>query len=577
MTKLINQDLQAHRAQMDEIIKDLHELTISIANEELAKTVSDLRNRIHEPFMFVIVGEVKAGKSSFINALLATGKEITKVAPQPMTDTIQQILYGDQQEEVVINKYLKKILLPVDILKEIAIVDTPGTNTIIEHHQEITESFIPASDLIVFVFEAKNPYRQSAWEFFDFIHGDWRKKTIFVLQQKDLMPAEDLLVNVQGVKDYAAKKGIADARVFAVSAKLEQEGPKEESGFEEVRAYINHNITGGKAPVLKLRNSITTAQTINDRIAEGLELRRQQLEADKAFRQDIRETLEEQERHSAKQVNVLVENLIASYDRITNRREKELSSGLSFFSLVRRAFASIFSKKSSPKEWLEGLAREMEEELNGEMKKKMDEGIVDLADSIQQMARLIDLKIRNSQTILRNDHEVFSDIAERRSGVLQELQTTFSRFIDRSENFADEELFADTSNLSPNIVSGSGIAVIGIILATVTSGTVFDITGGILTTIGLLFAGFTTTGKRRQIIEGYRREIDKGRNRIQEEVTDKLTIYIHNLRQKIDNNFEKFDRLLSKEETQIEELETRHDDISSRLLASDNQLEQLID
>ena len=81
MSNLINRDLQGYRAQVDEIVKDLHELTIRIGHEELAKTVSDLRNRIHEPFMFVIVGEVKAGKSSFINALLKTGKEIAKVAP----------------------------------------------------------------------------------------------------------------------------------------------------------------------------------------------------------------------------------------------------------------------------------------------------------------------------------------------------------------------------------------------------------------------------------------------------------------------------------------------------------------
>jgi small GTP-binding protein len=218
VTPLINKHLQAYRAQVDEIVKDLHELAIRIGSEELTQTVSDLRSRIHEPFMFVIVGEVKAGKSSFINALLDTGKEVTKVAPQPMTDTIQQILYGEEAEQVQINPYLKKILLPVDILKEIAIVDTPGTNTIVEHHQEITESFIPASDLIVFVFEAKNPYRQSAWQFFDYIHSDWRKKIIFVLQQKDLMPAEDLEVNRKGVMEYAEKQGIKDPVVFTVSA-----------------------------------------------------------------------------------------------------------------------------------------------------------------------------------------------------------------------------------------------------------------------------------------------------------------------------------------------------------------------
>ena len=69
-------------------------MAIDINNASLSEMVSDLRNRIHEPFMFVIVGEVKAGKSSFVNALLGTGKEICKVVLQPMTDTIQQILYG---------------------------------------------------------------------------------------------------------------------------------------------------------------------------------------------------------------------------------------------------------------------------------------------------------------------------------------------------------------------------------------------------------------------------------------------------------------------------------------------------
>jgi ribosome biogenesis GTPase A len=106
----------------------------------------------------VIVGEIKAGKSSFVNALLQAGKDICKVAPSPMTDTIQLITYGEEEAIEHVNAHFTRITQPVDILKEIAIVDTPGTNSIVEHHQEITERFIPHSDLIVFVFEAKNPY-----------------------------------------------------------------------------------------------------------------------------------------------------------------------------------------------------------------------------------------------------------------------------------------------------------------------------------------------------------------------------------------------------------------------------------
>jgi small GTP-binding protein len=570
---LINQHLQAYRARVDEIVKDLHELAIRIDSDELAKTVSELRNRIHEPFMFVIVGEVKAGKSSFINALLDTGKEITKVAPQPMTDTIQQILYGETEEYIKINPYLKKILLPVDILKEIAIVDTPGTNTIVEHHQEITESFIPASDLIVFVFEAKNPYRQSAWQLFDYIHSDWRKKIIFVLQQKDLMDKEDLQVNHKGVYDYAVEKGIEEPTVFSVSAKQEQAGQKAESGFAEVRQYINEHITGGKAPVLKLYNNIDTASNVNDRIGEGVQTRREQYKADKAFRADVKETLKAQESKSLRQVDVLVENLVAGYERITREKKEELSNGLSFFPLLRRSFASLFSKKASLKEWLENLAHELESDLNKELKNKLNEGTADLADSIQQMAKMIDLKIRSSETILRDDHDLFSDIAEKRQSVLQELQDQFTRFVSNTENFTDESLFPDKSSVSPKLAASSGLAVVGLVLAAVTQGAVFDITGGVLTTVGLLFAGVTTSSKRRQVLREFSAEIEKGGKRLEEDVTTNLKAYITNLRRRIDDNFVKFDLLLEREGEQVDKLTVLHQSISEQLAQLQSNIE----
>jgi ribosome biogenesis GTPase A len=565
MASFISKNLQAYRARVDEIVKDLHELTIHANNEELEQTVSDLRNRIHEPFMFVIVGEVKAGKSSFINALLATGKEVTKVAPQPMTDVILQILYGEEEEEIIINEYLRKALLPVDILKEIAIVDTPGTNTIIEHHQEITERFIPASDLIVFVFEAKNPYRQSAWDFFEFIHEDWHKKIIFVLQQKDLMDAEDLAVNVQGVSDYAKKKGMEAPTVFAVSAKQEQAGQAEESGFQALRSWIQDNITGGKAPILKLQNNVSISLNISDRIQKALNMRKAQYKADTEFRADIRQTLDKQEEKSYKQVDNLVESLVATYDRITRRKEEELSSGLSFFSLLRRSFASMFSKKASIKEWLEQLAFDMENELNTKLRDKLDDGVADLADSIQQMAKLIEYKIKHSQTILSSDQDIFSDIAERRSRVIQELHEAFAKFMDRTENFMGSDLFPDKSSVSPNIATGSGLAVVGVIITAVTQGMVLDVTGGIITAIGFLFAGVTSSVKKRRIIKGFRNEIDKGRTKLQEEVSEKLKDYILRLKGKIDNNFRNFDVMLEREAEQIEWLEQRHTSLEERL------------
>jgi tRNA U34 5-carboxymethylaminomethyl modifying GTPase MnmE/TrmE len=307
--------------------------------------------------MFVIVGEVKAGKSSFVNALLESSREICAVAPQPMTDTVQQILFGEKEETVIVNPYLKKIFLPIDILRDIAVVDTPGTNSIIERHQEITENFIPASDLVIFVFEAKNPYRQSAWDFFDFIHSDWHKKIIFVLQQKDLLSEADLAVNERGLYDFAIKKGMGEPVIYATSAKAELEGRFDQSNLSAVRDYIRTHVTGGRGAQLKLKNNLVTSHHILERLRTDLDTRAEQYRLDTEFRNDISQTLDNQEKKSNHHFSLLIENLLNGYDRISRGIGEELASGLSFASLLKRSVMGLFSKQASITYSLNDLAK----------------------------------------------------------------------------------------------------------------------------------------------------------------------------------------------------------------------------
>lgn len=562
---ILNPRTQALRVQVEDAVKDLHQLAQEIGHKELAATVGELRNRMSEPFMFVIVGEVKAGKSSFVNALLDAGREVCAVAPQPMTDTIQQILHGEKEETVVVNPYLKKIFLPVDILRDIAIVDTPGTNSIVERHQEITEGFIPASDLVIFVFEAKNPYRQSAWDFFKFIHQDWHKKIIFILQQRDLLGAEDLAVNERGLYDFSQKMGLLEPVIFATSAKAEQEGRFDESGFSQVRDYIRTHVTGGRGAALKLQNNLITSREVLLRIRQGLDLRSEQYRADLAFRADVQQTLDHQEAKSNHQSNVLIENLLNGYQRITQETGTELEDGLSFPAMLRRSFMGIFSKQASIKDWLDGLAKKLETNLNAELKSKLSDGVVDLADSIQQMAKMIDLKIRSSaSTVVKSDSYIFEDISDKRAAVLKDLQEAFGRFLSRSENFTDARLFPENATVSPNIAAGSGVAVIGLILAGVTKTAVFDITGGVLTGIGLLFAGITAGMQRRKIVKGYFEEIATGRQRMDAALQEKLHTYVRIIKSRINDNFGDLDALLANEAKQIAALEDKFNAIQDR-------------
>lgn len=565
MRGVLDDKVRSLRERISTAIDLLLQLTESISHSALTSTITDLKDRIEEPFMFVIVGEVKAGKSRFINALLETEQDLCKVAPSPMTDTIQQILYGEPPREEIINPFLKRIFQPAEILKEIAIVDTPGTNTIITHHQEITERFIPGADLIVFVFEAKNPYRQSSWDFFDYIHEDWRKKIIFILQQKDLLPEDELLINLEGVRKQARQKGIENAVVFAVSAKEEQEGNRETSGYLPLRKYIHDKITGGKAPLLKIESNVDTTLSIAQKIKDGIDIRQAQYETDLAFREDIHATLDKQSSISNDRVDVLVENLLAGYDQTMRTKSDELSDVLSFGAVLRRSIASIFTKEKSIKDWLENFVKEMEEDLNGRLRSKLNERVLELAESIQQMGQIIDLKIRSSKTILKDDDEIFSDIAEKRSKVLTELQEAFSNFLKQSENFKDEGIFAQEQHMSPTLATGGGIAVVGVLLTIITNGMVFDITGGVITTIGLIFAGVSLGIQKRKIMRHFKEEVQKGRDKLQTDVTSRLRHYVSFIREQIESNFSRFDKMLESEKEALHLLQSRHQQITREL------------
>lgn len=569
---ILNPRTQAFRAQVEDIVKDLQALSQEIGHRDLAATVGELRNRMMEPFMFVIVGEVKAGKSSFVNALLDAGREVCAVAPQPMTDTIQQILFGEKEETVVVNPYLKKIFLPIEILRDIAIVDTPGTNSIVERHQEITENFIPASDLVIFVFEAKNPYRQSSWDFFDFIHRDWHKKIIFILQQKDLLSEADLEVNTRGLYDFAVKKGVQEPVIQAVSAKAELEGHYDQSNFSAVRDYIRTHVTGGRGAALKLKNNIATSRNILDRVRQDLDTRAEQFRTDTAFRDDIGQTLDNQEKKSNHHVTQLIENLLNGYDRSTKAIGQELSDGLSFPSMLKRSFMGIFSKQASITDWLDELSKKLELHLNAELRLKLNDGVVDLADSVQQMAKMIDLKIRTSSTVVKSDSYIFEDISDKRAAVLRELQEAFSRFMSRSESFTDARLFPENATVSPNIAAGSGAAIIGMILAGATKVAVLDITGGILTGVGFLFAGITAGMQRRKIVNGYHEEIAAGRARMAETLDFKLRGYVRTIKGRIGDNFTELDALLANEQGQIAHFDGRYATLSERLAKVDEEL-----
>jgi GTPase SAR1 family protein len=550
----INTAVDAVKKRTAIYYSELLTLAVEIGEKDLVDTIEQLTQRLEDPFLFVIVGEVKSGKSSFINALLESKEEICPVSPAPMTDRIQQIVYGETRREEDINPYLKRVELPIPVLKYVGIVDTPGTNTIIAHHQEITERFVPASDLIIFVFEAKNPYRQSAWEFFDYIHESWQRKLIFILQQKDLLSEADLEVNKDGLIKHAKEKGVKSPVVFAVSAREEQEGKADISGFAGLRTYIENEVTGKKAHALKLSNTLDTGIQLLDKMDQLVELRYKQFDADRAFRQEVSQSLDADTRLLDKQINQLIENITSSYNDVTRRTEEELASGLGLLKVFGRTFRAIFSSEQSMASWLEQLNANLQDRLETNLRERLQDGIFDISERIQQMSRVVDMKIQRSKTILDPDEDIFQDIAKARIDLLEELRGTFKQFLQRPESFADDSIEKSGAKLAPHVATGTGLAIVGAMLTALTHGVVFDVTGGVLTAVGLLFTGISVGWQRRKIVRKFREEIGKGKDRLAAELEATLTGYISKIRERIEAHFKDFDEHLDREQKSIERL-----------------------
>ncbi|XP_061358136.1 probable transmembrane GTPase FZO-like, chloroplastic isoform X2 [Gastrolobium bilobum] len=133
---------------------------------EEVSLLNDAISQIDEPFLLVIVGEFNSGKSTVINALL--GERYLKEGVVPTTNEITFLRYTDLDieeqrcERHPDGQYI--CYLPAPILKEMTIVDTPGTNVILQRQQRLTEEFVPRADLLLFVISADRPLTGSELE-----------------------------------------------------------------------------------------------------------------------------------------------------------------------------------------------------------------------------------------------------------------------------------------------------------------------------------------------------------------------------------------------------------------------------
>jgi GTPase SAR1 family protein len=242
---------------------------------ESAAIIDNLIASLKEPFVFVVVGEVNVGKSSFLNALF--GQDFSTTGVMPTTDKILFFKHGQEHQIVPVTPTLDEVQAPVDFLRDFHIVDTPGTNSIENEHQQITERFVPIADLVIFVFSAMNPWGASAWQFLEKVHREWMRHVVFVLQQCDLRSPEEIHVITDYMGQLTRQRFGRDFPLFPVSAKkaflarnagIDHDRLLKDSGFDALQQHISGIVSHHTARLNKLAGTVRLARQILDHMRE---------------------------------------------------------------------------------------------------------------------------------------------------------------------------------------------------------------------------------------------------------------------------------------------------------------------
>ncbi|MEM9006571.1 MAG: dynamin family protein [Cyanobacteria bacterium P01_F01_bin.86] len=510
----IDKDLQAYRSGLGDLLVQLAQLAIKTENPKLIKTIDGLKYNIDKPFMFIVVGEVKAGKSSFVNALLET--EVCATDVKPCTDRIQAIYYSETPQTNEINSYLAEIGKPLDILKEIAIVDTPGTNSIIENHQMITEEYIPNSDLVFFVLFAKNPYFASTWEFLDYVSSEWLRKVVFILQQADLLKASDLSENIAEVKKLAENKGIRNPTVFAASAELELEGHAETSGFNAIRDYIKNLVTTREAYKLKLRNVTSTVRIIINELGKDIDILQQRLDADKEAVRFLQRRFERGREQSASEVEITVNRIADRYSRIATAIKEEFRRELSFLSVVKGTFTLSLKRR------LEGFSDRCTAELKSEIEEISQERAAHILDGIRQFGEDLKQDLDRIPAHQIEQSQFHIKVLERRQETLENIKRKIEVFFDGEGLIHSLDAGVEGAALG----AGGAFAAMSVIVAQVIELVVanfalaaFEIA---FAGIGVLLFAVGFAWRRHSLVRKFEQALDAGKSKLESDVDQRL-------------------------------------------------------
>ena len=472
--------------------------------------------QLDELFLLVIVGEFNSGKSAFINALV--GAPIAQEGVTPTTAQINVLQYGDTPGRQVREARLHVITAPSDILREIHIVDTPGTNAIIREHETITAEFVPRSDLVLFVTSADRPFTETERAFLEQLRG-WGKKIVIVINKIDILESDSQIEEVRAFVTESARTllGISPD-IFPVSARLALRAKQGDpsfwaaSRFEPLERYVRETLDAPGRVHLKLLNPLGVAASLTDRHAMLVKDRA-------AVLKDDFSTLDEVERQLSVYQSDLMRDFgfrISDIDRILLEMEKR---GREFFDETMRIGRVMDLLNRSR------VQQGFEQQVVGDAPQQIERKVGELVDW------LVDADLRQWQDVTKHLAERRRQYEDRivgegatgrfhydRGRLIESVNRESQRVIDSFDRGREARQLADDARnavAAAAAVSAGGVG-LGAIVTIAATTAAADVTGIIMASVIAAIGFFILPAKREKAKEEMRRKIATVREKLSE-------------------------------------------------------------
>lgn len=560
-------------------ILDLQNVLVRLdANGEDLKELRAALDDLEGIFMLVVAGEYNAGKSSLVNAIL--GEKVMPEGVTPTTDRITIVTYGPSPKEVEESVEITRREYPAEILRDLAFVDTPGTNAVIQRHQELTERFVPRADLVLFVTSADRPFTESERRFLELI-GSWGKKIVLVVNKLDILEGEAEREKVlEYVREQARATLGSTPQVFGVAAKrafaARQRGDEaalQASGLRELERFIERTLAASERLRLKLLNplgvSLHLAEKYQGVVTERL-----------ALLEDDRRTLEEVDRQLAQYDKEMHREFEGYLNRIKTVLLEVERRGEVFFDEVVR-LGNVLNLLNG-----ERVRQDFEARVIRGADREIDLAVAEMVDwFIQRNLNLWEdvMRFVNERRKAGEDARLIGEVGGRfqydREQLIRSLRQSAEEVLSSYDDDREGRRLAESLQgavLQSGLLGVSGLG-LGAAIVALLSGAALDITG---IALGLTIAGvglLILPRRRQQAKLELHQEMQRLRDGLQDSLGKQFEAELRRAREKLHTAIAPYTRFVRSELERLDAIQQELEKTRATLVALRREVEALAD